>query len=282
MVSLSDSSGSNGVAGPVTIIGFPYDASSSYQRGAAEAPAAIRRALYCDSSNLWTESLRDVGAMLVQDGGDLECGDPAATRAAIEAAISAIVAAGRRPLSLGGDHSITYPIMRAVGRRWPGLTLLHFDAHPDLYDELDGDRFSHACPFARILEEGLVSRLVQIGIRTMNAKQMTQVERHGVEVIPMRDWRDELVLSIEGPVYVSLDLDVLDPAFAPGISHPEPGGASVRQLLNAVQHLEAPIVGADLVEYNPRNDLRNLTGMVCAKLVKELLDRMMRETGGNC
>ena len=218
----------------------------------------------------------------VQDAGDIECGEPAATRAAIEEAIGTIVTAGRRSLSLGGDHSITYPIMRAVARRWPGVTLLHFDAHPDLYDALDGDRFSHACPFARILEEGLVSRLVQVGIRTMNGKQSVQVERHGVEVIRMRDWMDDLAVSLEGPVYVSLDLDVLDPAFAPGISHPEPGGASVRQLLNAVQQLEAPIVGADLVEYNPRNDLRNLTGMVCAKLVKELLDRMTRETGGNC
>jgi agmatinase len=263
--------------GPITLVGFPYDASSSYERGAAEAPAAIRRALHCDSTNLWTESLRDVGAMEdLHDGGDIECGEPGVARASIEAAIRALLAEGRRPLSLGGDHSITYPIVRAVGLRWPGLTILHFDAHPDLYDQLGGDRFSHASPFARILEEGLADRLVQVGIRTMNAHQRAQADRYGVEVISMSEWTDGLSLRFDGPLYISLDLDVLDPAFAPGISHPEPGGASVRQVLNALQRLEGRIVGADLVEYNPRNDLRNLTAMVCAKLVKEMADRMAR------
>jgi arginase family enzyme len=158
----------------------------------------------------------------------------------------------------------------------PELTILHFDAHPDLYDEFEGDRFSHACPFARIMEEGLASRLVQVGIRTMNGHLQEQATKFGVEVIDMRAWGRGERPAVSGPVYLSLDLDVLDPAFAPGLSHRESGGLSVRDVLDVIQEMSGTLVGADIVECNPVVDPGGLTATVAAKFVKEIAGRMLR------
>jgi arginase len=176
------------------------------------------------------------------------------------------------------DHSITYPVVRAVSRTLPRLTILHVDAHPDLYDEFDGDRYSHACPFARIMEERLAVRLVQVGIRTMTRHQRDQAERFGVETIDMRAWAGG-VRPVIGPdeiVYLSIDVDGIDPAFAPGVSHPEPGGLTVREVLSLVQGLSAPLAGADVVECNPDVDPTSITSYVAAKLVKEIAAAMSR------
>ncbi len=181
-----------------------------------------------------------------------------------------------RPLVLGGDHSITYPVLRGFRPRHPRLTVLHFDAHPDLYDEFEGDRFSHACPFARCMEEGLIDRLVQVGIRTINGHQREQARKFGVEVIEMKDWRDGRPLGLEGPVYISFDLDALEPGLIPGISHREPGGFTVRQALSIIQGIAAPLVGADIVELNPSNDPSGVSAAVAAKLAKELAGQMLR------
>ena len=151
----------------------------------------------------------------------------------------------------------------------------YFDAHPDLYDEFEGNRFSHASPFARVMEEGLAARLVQVGIRTMSGPQRLQVERFGVEVVEMRHFRPGLALGLEGPVYVTVDLDAFDPAFAPGVSHHEPGGLATRDVVDIILGLEAPVVGADVVEYNPTRDVVGVTAMLAAKLAKELAGRML-------
>jgi agmatinase len=262
---------------PVALLGIPYDGSSSYQRGAARAPEAIRRALHSPSTNSWTESLLDVMADgILEDAGDLALGSEAPPRATIEAGVTRLLDRGATPLLLGGDHSITYPILRAIRARHRRLTVLHIDAHPDLYESFEGDPYSHASPFARVLEEGLVDRLVQVGIRTNNPHQKAQAARYGVEIVTMHDldggpWRLESV----HPVYLSLDLDALDPAFVPGISHPEPGGLTTRQAIGLIQSIPAPLIGADLVEYNPDNDVRDLTARVAAKLVKEMIAKML-------
>jgi len=172
---------------------------------------------------------------------------------------------------------VTWPVVQALTDRVDNLTIVHLDAHPDLYDQLDGDRFSHACPFARIMEQGRVARLVQLGIRTMTPHQRQQADRFGVEVLELRDWEGR-VPELTGPVYVSIDLDVLDPAFAPGVSHHEPGGMSTRQLLDTIRQIGesgANIVGADLVELNPTRDLNDVTAMVAAKIMRELLGLLL-------
>jgi arginase len=261
--------------GPPALVGIPYDASSSYRRGAAAAPDEIRRALRSDASNTWSESGIDVGSPdRLGDIGDLDVSDASAVRETIERGIKDLIAIGHRPLALGGDHSITYPIIKGFGRLFGQFTLLQIDAHPDLYPSFQGDRYSHACPFARIMEEGLVQRLVQVGIRTMNPEQRANAERFGVEVIDMRTWSAGARPILKGPVYVSLDVDGLDPAFAPGVSHREPGGLSTRDVITLIQSLPGPIVGADVVEFNPGEDVAGLTAPVCAKLVKELASRM--------
>lgn len=251
----------------IALVGFPTDEHSSYLRGAAEAPTQIRQALRSASTNLSAEDGRDLTETL-SDRGD--------HHGSIERAVQDLLAEGLRPLSLGGDHSITFPIISAFAERFEKLDLLQFDAHPDLYDEYDGDRLSHACPFARIMESGLVGRLVQMGIRTMNEPQRRQAERFGVEVVEMRAWNADRRLAFDAPLYVSVDLDVLDPAFAPGVSHREPGGASTRQLIETIQAVRGRIVGADVVEFNPRQDPTETTAAVAAKLVKELAARMLR------
>jgi agmatinase len=230
------------------------------------------------SSNLSTESGLDLGTdPRLRDAGDLEIPPGPAAPAAIEGAVAAILAQGARVLALGGDHATSYPVVRAQAGRYPGLTLVHFDAHPDLYDAFEGDRLSHACPFARIMEERLASRLVQVGIRTLNAHQRGQVARFGVELVEMKDFRPDLVIAAEGPVYVSVDLDALDPAFAPGVSHPEPGGLSTRDVIGVVERLRGRVVGADLVELNPARDTGGATARVAAKLAKELLARLLTD-----
>ena len=262
--------------GRPTLIGLPYDASSSFLRGAAEAPPLIRAALHSPAGNDWSESGQLLtGPLGLADAGDLQLPPNGDSRALIEAGINKLLDAGSRPISLGGDHSVTYPILRAMARVHPRLTILHFDAHPDLYDDFEGDRYSHACPFARIMEEKLVTRLVQVGIRCLSGPQLRQVAAYGVEIIDMRAWATGVRPIVEGPVYVTIDLDGIDPAFAPGVSHREPGGLSVRDVLTIVQRLPGPLVGADVVEYNPRQDFGDVTAAVAAKLVKELAGKMM-------
>jgi arginase family enzyme len=160
--------------------------------------------------------------------------------------------------------------VRAVAAELGPVQILHFDAHPDLYDQLGGNPRSHASPFARILEAGLASRLVQVGIRTLNRHQREQAKRFGVEILEMREFRPAAVPLLRGPLYVSLDLDGLDPAHAPGVSHPEPGGLTVRELLQVLHTQSAPLAGADVVELNPSRDPHGLTATVAAKLVREL------------
>jgi len=266
------------LGGTPTIIGLPYDASSSFQRGPADAPPVIREALWSPSANSWTELGVNIGLEgRVADAGDLELGTCASAdaRRTIQNGIARLLAIGARPVSLGGDHSVTYPVLRAVRAHAPKLTIIHVDAHPDLYDEFEGDRFSHACPFARIMEEGLADRLVQVGIRAATGHQRAQARRFGVEVIDMRHVRDDLRIALDTPVYISVDLDVLDPAFVPGVSHREPGGMSVRQLLSLLQSLEAPVVAADVVELNPRNDPTGGSAIVAGKVLRELLGVML-------
>ena len=261
----------------IAIIGFPLDEHSSYMRGSATAPPLIREAFHCDSTNLWSETGVDFGAEgLVFDAGDLTFQQDDDAFAHIEEAVNLLLAHRLIPISLGGDHSITYPIIKAFHNKFDKLQILHFDAHPDLYDELDGNRLSHACPFARIMENDLAQRLVQVGIRGMNGHQRLQAEKFGVEVIEMKNWRDDIILKFDGPLYISFDLDGLDPAFAPGVSHFEPGGLSTRQAIQMIHNIKTPeIIGADIVEFNPQRDPLGVTAMVCAKILKEIAARIM-------
>jgi arginase len=262
--------------GVPVLLGIPLDHNSSFMRGPAQAPSQIRAAFHSDAWNSRAGARIDLSQPgLFEDAGDLSNMQDADAFERIEQAISRIVESKKRPVCIGGDHSITYPILRAIGKRVPGITLVHFDAHPDLYADYEGNPHSHASPFARIMENQLVQRLVQIGIRTLNDHQRAQANKYGVEIYEMDSLPDLPNLNLAGPLYVSFDMDALDPAFAPGVSHWEPGGLSTREAIRYLQGLPAPIVGADLVELNPVRDASGLTATVAAKLLKELLGKLI-------
>jgi agmatinase len=263
--------------GQIALIGFPFDEYSSHLKGTADAPPLIRQAFRSDATNTWSEGGMNLGEPgIIVDARDVAMGGKSDYSRQIEQSIARLLERRFSPIALGGDHSVTYPIIKAFHRKFPDLHILLFDAHPDLYDEFQGNRFSHACPFARIMEAGLAKRLVEVGIRAMNGHQRRQAEKFGVEVIAMQDWQDDRLLEFTGPLYISVDMDALDPAFAPGVSHLEPGGFTTRQVITAIQRIKAPaIVGADIVEFNPRRDPLGVTAAAAAKILKEIAAKML-------
>ena len=256
---------------PVRLIGAPTDSHSSFARGAAAAPPLIRAALHSDHSNMNAENGLELGTdILLEDAGDLPLAEDEGDFALIRDALAAAASAGAVPLLLGGDHFVSFPAVEGVASVHGRVHILHFDAHSDIYEDFEGDPHSHASPFARIMERRLARRLVQVGIRTSNRHCREQAERFGVEVIEMRHFAPERVPIPDEPLYLSIDLDGFDPAFAPGVSHHEPGGLTIRDVLAVLARIRTPIVGADIVEYNPSRDLNGVTAVLAAKLVKEV------------
>lgn len=262
----------------LSLLGIPNDDNSSFLKGPAEAPALIRQELFSDAYSSWSETGIDLSAEdTISDLGDIRFDSTNDAWDLITQHVDRALALGHPLISLGGDHAITHPIMRAVRRRRPkGLTILHIDAHPDIYHAYQGNPRSHTSPFARIMEEQLADRLIQVGLRTINDHHRDQFRRFGVEVIEAGRCGENLLVDIGTPVYVSIDMDSLDPAYAPGVSHREPGGLSPRQVINLLHTLDQPIVAADIVEYNPRCDISNLTATVAAKLLKEVAGMMVK------
>ncbi len=251
--------------------GILFDAKSSYMKGPALAPPLIRNAYNNDSANYFSESGIELRPDIWDDKGDYEVVD----YFDIEKITAKNISKEQPLITLGGDHSITYPILKAVTDFHGPVNILHIDAHSDLYDEFEGDKFSHACPFARIMEEELANRLVQVGVRTLSTHQKGQADKFGVEILAMKDFDIESMPKFNVPIYLSLDIDALDPAFAPGVSHHEPGGLNTRQVLQIIQNIEVPILGADIVEYNPKRDINGVTAMVCAKFLKEIAAKII-------
>ena len=261
----------------VAIIGIPFDEKSCYLSGASKGPQAIRAASTGKAINPWTElSVNLEDDVVLTDLGDLDVsGEFSEVFSRIEEKTSEILEKKAVPIILGGDHSISYPAVKAFARTFKPLDILHFDAHPDLYEEMYGDRFSHACPFARIMEDGLAENLVQVGIRAATGEQRERASKHRVRMIEMKDMGEALSLDFSNPLYVSFDMDALDPAFAPGVSHHEPGGLSTRQALSILHALDAEIVGLDVVEVNPDRDASGITAAAAVKIVMEVVGKIV-------
>ena len=260
----------------ISVLSIPLDENSSFIKGCANGPYAIKKAFYSESSNMFSENgynCADKKQVLYLDNFELKSGKYAIEK--IQNTVEKELSKKNKVISIGGDHSITYPIIEAYSNYYESLNILHFDAHPDLYNNFDNNPYSHASPFARIMEKSLVKRLVQIGIRTLNNHQREQVEKFNVEVIEMKDFSSNLSLKFDGPLYISLDIDGLDPAFAPGVSHPEPGGLTTRNIINIINELEGNVVGGDIVEYNPINDINDITAYTAAKLLKEIIGKVI-------
>ncbi|KGK29785.1 agmatinase [Cellulophaga sp. E6(2014)] len=248
-----------------------FDEKSSYEKGPRLAPPIIREVLNCGSANMYTENLITIENEAIEDKGDFEISD----YFDIEKITKKHLKTGAKILSLGGDHSITFPIIKAHHEKYPKLDILHIDAHCDLYNDYEGDSYSHACPFARIIENGFAVKLVQVGIRTLNPHQAEQADKFKVEIHQMKDLDLNKIPKFKNPLYISLDMDGFDPAYAPGVSHHEPGGLTSRQVINLIQSIDTEVIGADIVEYNPPKDFQKMTAFLAAKMMKEILGKML-------
>ncbi len=261
----------------IAILGIPYDEKSCYLRGAAKGPQAIRAASTSKAINPWTEhgvNLEEDGIMV--DLGDVDVsGDYKTVSSRIEKKVLEVLEKDAIPIILGGDHSISFPVVKALAKKFKPLDILHFDAHPDLYEELYGDRYSHGCPFTRIMEEGLAQNLVQVGIRAATGEHRERAAQYGIRMIEMKDIQENLSLEFSNPLYISFDMDALDPSAAPGVSHHEPGGLSTRQAIRILQALKAEIVGLDVVEVNPERDVSGITSSAAVKIVREMAGKIV-------
>ncbi len=259
------------------LLGAPHDAGSTFRPGARLAPQAIRN--MASSLSAANEHGVDLAGLGV-DLGDLELAvTPEIAWASIEEAVGGVLDRGAVPIVLGGDHAVTVPAFTAVRKRRGDVHFLCFDAHPDLYPEYDGDRYSHACVTRRILElDGMEGRHVtQVGIRASNPMQRAVAEEAGIRSVPAWD-SDLFYFEGEGPVYVSVDVDVLDPAYAPGCGNPVPGGLMTRELLADLQALDVEIAGFDVVEVNPLLDPAGITAVAAVRVVTELLGAIVHRS----
>ncbi|KAL0397763.1 UNVERIFIED_CONTAM: Arginase 1, mitochondrial [Sesamum calycinum] len=307
-----------GVVASSSLLGVPIGHNSSFLQGPAFAPPRIREAIWCGSTNPALKKLSlaenyiailknpetlgkdlndprvltDVGDVPVQELRDCGVDDDRLMNIISESVKLVMEQEPLRPLVLGGDHSISFPVVRAVSEKLGGpVDILHLDAHPDIYHAFEGNKYSHASSFCKNYGGGLCSAtiagnlsLLLVGIRSITEEGREQGKRFGVEQYEMRTFsRDRQLLEnlklgegVKG-VYISVDVDCLDPAFAPGVSHIEPGGLSFRDVLNILHNLKGDVVAADVVEFNPQRDtVDGMTAMVAAKLVRELTAKISK------
>lgn len=271
----------------VALLGVPWDGGVSYRPGARFGPRAVR-----EQSSLmrpWNPVLKvsPFERLRVADCGDVDVVPMSIERtyAAIEQKIEEVAGAGATPIAVGGDHSVTLPVLRALARRHGPLGLVHFDAHPDTWDEYFGSKYFHGTPFRRAVEEGLVDprRMIQVGIRgpLYGPGDFALHEQHGIEVVRIEAVKEQGLVWVGrrferlrgGPVYCSFDIDAVDPAYAPATGTPEVGGLTSWEAVTLVRALAGlTLVGADVVEVAPPWDgPGQVTALLAANLVFELL-----------
>jgi agmatinase len=271
----------------VLVLGVPFDSAVTYRPGARFGPGHIRASSkllrpYNPAQDAFPFHTRQVA-----DAGDLAVNpfDIGEALTSIEADYSRLAADGATILALGGDHTISLPVLRSVARRHGKVAVLHFDAHLDTWDTYFGAAYTHGTPFRRASEEGLLDleHCLHVGIRgpLFARTDLTEDQRLGFAIIRADEYEVEGVAGViermrqrlgDSPVYVSVDIDVLDPAHAPGTGTPEAGGLTARELLNTLRALAGVnIVGADIMEVAPAYDHAEITGIAAAHVAYELL-----------
>ncbi len=279
------------------VVGVPWDASSSYRKGCSKAPERIRQATSGELYNYYTEKNVNLkGKWQIFDAGDVEIStdDASNTRKEVFTTLKRVYNVRKPPrfLFLGGDHLTTYFCFHSLSEMGlfqdDKIGIIYLDAHPDLYYHYKGNLYSHACILRRILDQTKINpkNIIQIGIRASTEEQRAFARNAGIETISTNE------LQREGPVtaaniiketfsqavdqiYLSIDLDILDPGFAPGLGNPEPAGLTTRDVINLIQELaNLPIFAFDIVELCPDYDQSNITAFVAAKLIKEILGIM--------
>ena len=276
----------------VAVVGIPFDSGVTYRPGARFGPNAIRgatRLLRGYHPALDVEPFRD---QQVADAGDIACNpfDIAEAIKQIEAGVEEVLGGSERAIALGGDHTIALPLLRIVTRRFGAVALLHFDAHLDTWDTYFGAAYTHGTPFRRAWEEDLLlqDRAVHVGIRgpLFSRQDLKDDARFGFGIVGAMELDQIGIAEAAGrirerlgdaPVYVSIDIDVLDPAYAPGTGTPESGGLTSRELLGLLRGLAgANVVGADIVEVAPAYDHAEITTVAASHVAFELLSLFAR------
>ncbi len=274
----------------VALLGVPYDGGTSYRSGARFGPRAVR-----EQSSLirpWNPVLKvhPFERLRVADCGDVDVVPISIERTheAIASKIDQVTAAGAMPLVVGGDHSITLPVLRALARRHGALGVVHFDAHPDTWDEYFGSKLFHGTPFRRAIEEGLIEprRMIQVGIRgpLYGDEDFAFHDQHGIEVVRIEAVKEQGTTWVAGhfahlrggPLYCSFDIDAVDPAYAPATGTPEVGGLTSWEAVTLVRALAGQtLVGADVVEVAPPYDgPGQITSLLAANIMFELVSVM--------
>lgn len=258
----------------IVLFGAPFDGTVSYRPGARFAGTEIRRESYgLETYSPYLE--RDLEECHVFDGGELDLpfGNPRKALDMIGAAVKEILAAEKKPLMIGGEHLVTLGAVEVLAQHQQDLHMLHFDAHADLREEYMGETLSHATVLRRchnLLGDGTI---YQLGIRSMTKDEAVfsqdHVRQHRYDLEALPSFLEELR---DVPVYVTIDLDVMDPCCFPGTGTPEPGGVAFLDLMRGVHQLrELNIIGADVVELAPHYDTSGVSTVVAAKIIRELL-----------
>ena len=276
----------------IAVVGIPFDAGTSYRPGARFGPSHIREASRLLRPYNPAQDAEPFSIAQVVDAGDIAVNPfniPEALTQ-IEAGMNFLVDQNIKPITLGGDHTIVLPILRSLFKKHGPIAVIHFDAHLDTWDTYFGADYTHGTPFRRASEEGLLDQesCLHIGIRgplysatdlpedaSMGFKTIhtTELDTLGTPVVI-----EQMLARVSGkPVYVSIDIDVMDPAFAPGTGTPEAGGLSSRELLRIIRALEGVnLVGADIVEVAPAYDHAHITAIAASHLAYDLITTMAK------
>jgi agmatinase len=279
----------------VAIVGVPFDGGTSYRPGARLGPREVRAQSSLIRPYSYFQKVAPFDRLNVADAGDVDAPPVGIDKCyeAVTGRIGAIADAGARPIVIGGDHSISLPILRALAKRSGPLALVQFDAHIDTWDEYFGGKYFHGTPFRRAIEEGLVDgkRFIQIGIRgPMYGEDDFDFHReHGITMIDIDQvkargiaWTVEQMTRVAtGPAYMTFDIDAVDPAFAPGTGTPEVGGLSSHEAQQLVRGLAGlSLIGGDIVEVAPPFDgPGQITALLAANLMFEFLCVLARMPG---
>ncbi|MFX0114536.1 MAG: agmatinase [Candidatus Hodarchaeota archaeon] len=282
----------------LSVLGIPWDASSSYRRGATKAPDAIRRATSNKLFSPYTElNVNLIDKWQIFDWGDvgISTDNPIDAHNAVSARLKDIYGTWKknRFLFLGGDHLATYFCFTSLFSddgpfKGQKASIIYLDAHPDLYPHYEGNKYSHACVVRRIIEQTEINpkNIVLVGIRATTPSQLDYIDDTGITIFSRRTFQTKGPQQVANEVkavlqervnyiYLSIDLDILDPAFAPGLGNPEPGGLSTAELVIFIQRLiSLPIFAFDIVELCPSHDHSNISAFAAAKLIKETLGIM--------
>ena len=258
----------------IVLLGCPYDGSASFRPGARFGPSAIRRA----SWGIETYSPyfgRDLTQLKIHDMGDLELplGEKKTSLALIRGALRRILSEKKFPIPLGGDHLITLPIVEEVLRVYPHVYLIHIDAHADLRENYLGETLSHSTVMRRVIDHLGEKRLFQIGIRSGTKEEFKLAKRMRSVISPDREALRSMVKRLRTrPVYITLDLDVIDPSLLPGVGTPEPGGMTFQEFISLLREIQAlHVIGFDIVELTPDYDPTQVSSVTASVILREMM-----------